>query len=312
MSFSNSRVSVLMAVFNTAEYLQKALESISNQSYTEFEFIALDDGSTDGSTEILMRFAEKEPRFKLITRENRGLIVTRNELLHAANSNFIAWMDSDDISLPNRLELQINRFDNDLDLVCLGGVAQCVDPDGYALNFENYPLAHEDILIAQKGGGAMRFPATMMRRDIAISVGGFREPFKIGEDLDLLIRMSEVGKMANLSDTIYVYRQHLKNVCATLGPQWSAYRDQILALANERQEMGSDKIQRGEIISIPTYEVTNQNRLEAHTYMRWSISAFTNENRRLALKYISLSIFSRTLNVQAWKHLFRVILNRRY
>lgn len=312
MSLSKCRVSVLMAVFNTVEYLEQALQSISDQSFVDFELIALDDGSTDGSTELLTRFACREPRLRIITRENRGLIKTRNELLSAAKCNLIAWMDSDDIATPSRLELQVRYFEKDQNLVCLGGSAQCIDPDGNALNYERYPLTHSDILIGQRQGGAMRFPTTMMRRDIALEVGGFREPFKMGEDFDLLIRMSEIGKMANLPDTIYLYRQHLKSVCAMLGSQWFAYRDQILALAHERQETGTDKIQRGEVVNIPKQAAENLNDLKALTYLRWSTSALENRNSKLASKYILKSIFLAPFNKKAWAHVIKLIGNKYY
>src|ERR1700678_2906770 len=130
------RVSVLMPVFNTARYLDDALDSIGAQSFTDIEFIVVDDGSSDGSTRMLQLFAAREPRMKLVTRGNLGLIATRNELLGAARGDLVAWMDSDDISLPQRLALQINEFDKDPNLVCLGSAAQCIDPDGNFLNIQ--------------------------------------------------------------------------------------------------------------------------------------------------------------------------------
>src|ERR1700721_899704 len=91
------RVSVLMPVFNTARYLQDALDSISNQTFRDFEFVVVDDGSVDGSTKMLESFAARERRMRLVTRENLGLIATRKELLKEARGEFVAWMDSDAI-----------------------------------------------------------------------------------------------------------------------------------------------------------------------------------------------------------------------
>jgi glycosyltransferase involved in cell wall biosynthesis len=103
-------VSVLMPVFNTARYLQDALDSIGNQTVEDFELVVIDDGSADGSTKILESFAAREKRMRLVTRENRGLIATRNELLEEARGEFVAWMDSDDISSPDRLASQLRGF----------------------------------------------------------------------------------------------------------------------------------------------------------------------------------------------------------
>lgn len=302
------RVSVLMAVFNTEAYLREALESVRNQTFTDFELVVVDDGSTDGSDDVLRAFALDEPRMRLITRGNKGLIATRNELLRAAHGNLIAWMDSDDISTPDRLALQVARFDQERELVCLGGVAQCIDPAGEHLNVEQYPLAHTEILMEQQRGGAMRFPTTMMRRDAALRTGGFREPFRIGEDFDLLLRMSEAGRMANLPNTIYFYRQHLSSVCATLGPQWLEYRDQILALAQERKDMGSDKLQRGETVTISRTPPANINHLESRIYVRWSKAAKSNKNMALARRYALAAIRKHPQDRSAWKNLIKMYL----
>ncbi len=308
MNLPLPRVSVLMAVFNTASYLQEALSSISSQSFADFELVVVDDGSNDGSTQILQVFATAEPRMRLIVRENRGLIATRNELLNAAKGELVAWMDSDDYSTPNRLAIQVARFDAEPDLVCLGGFAQCIDPNGEYLNVERYPLTHPDILVEQQKGGAMRFPTTMMRRDAAIVVGGFREPFRIGEDFDLFLRLSESGKMANLPDVIYFYRQHLSSVCATLGPRWTIYHDAILGLAKERQTTGSDRLQRGERLDIVATPPKKMRSFEARTYLWWANAALQNGNVPLAWKYTIASLVKQPISREGWKTVARIFL----
>lgn len=303
------RVSVLMAVYNTAPYLQEALLSITRQSFGDFEFLVIDDGSSDGSTELLQAFAANEPRMMLTVRKNLGLVATRNELLNAARGALVAWMDSDDVSTVDRLALQASRFESDPELICLGGVAQCIDPDGNPMNLERYPLDHAGIVVDQRKGGAMRFPTTMMRRQPALDVGGFRQPFSIGEDFDLLLRLSEVGKMANLPETIYLYRQHLSSVCATLGPRWAAYRDEILELARERRERGADRLQRGETVSIAAPEPANTRRLVSQTYSQWARYALMNGNRRLAWKYAKAAVTAQPMAPAVWKTVARVILD---
>jgi glycosyltransferase involved in cell wall biosynthesis len=302
------RVSVLMPVFNTARYLNDALNSISAQTFTDIEFIAVDDGSNDGSARLLEVFAARERRMRLVTRRNLGLIATRNELLSSARGELVAWMDSDDISLPQRLALQIDAFDRDSDLVCLGSAAQCIDPDGNMLNIERWPLLHREILIEQQKGGAMRFPTTMMRRDIALRAGGFREPFRIGEDLDFLLRLSENGKMGNLPDTLYLYRLHISSVCATLGPQWPAYRDRILELARERQRDGKDRLQNGGSLHIERLANTDGEQFEWQVYLGWAGHALMNENISLAWKYARAAVLRRPTSQAAWKMVIRILL----
>jgi glycosyltransferase involved in cell wall biosynthesis len=297
-----------MPVFNTARYLSDALNSVSAQIFADLEFIAVDDGSNDGSTRILELFASRESRMTLVTRKNLGLIATRNELLGAARGELVAWMDSDDISLPQRLARQVEAFDQDPALVCLGAAAQCIDSDGHFLNIEHWPLSHPEILIDQQRGGGMRFPTTMMRRDLALRVGGFREPFRIGEDLDFLLRLSEHGKLANLPDALYLYRQHISSICASLGPQWSIYRDQILELARERQRNGKDRLQNGGSLSIPTSAHPDPRQNEWRAYLSWAGHALTNEDFPLAWKYARAVVTRRPTSKAAWKMLLRVLL----
>jgi glycosyltransferase involved in cell wall biosynthesis len=296
-------ISVLMPVYNTAKFLQPALDSITKQTFTDFELVAIDDGSTDGSTEILRK--HRDSRLRLICRPNKGLIATRNELLEAARGDLVAWMDSDDISLPDRLQRQVTHFD-DGSLVCLGSSAQCVDPDGHDLDVERYPASHEEIVRDQQKGGAMRFPTTMMRRRTALAVGGFREPFKMGEDFDLFLRMSEIGRMANLPAIHYIYRKHIHSVSNTLGREWFRYRDTILALARERLT-GLDRLQRGETIDLPVPKV-NPRRLASDTLCEWSRQAQVLGSRSRAFRYAVAATRADPLSKAGWKAMARVAL----
>lgn len=294
-------VSVLMPVFNTVAYLSDAVRSIQRQTFRNFELVIIDDGSKDGSPELLTQLATSEPRISVLLRENRGLISTRNELLRRARSDLVAWMDSDDISSPDRLQLQIAAFAADAHLVCLGGAAQRIDPEGHPLDIERHPTDHDDIVAGQLLGGAMRFPTTMMRRDVALSVGGFREPFKIGEDLDLFLRLSEVGKMANLPSVIYSYRQHASSTFAGLSAMWLSYRHEILALARERKEFGVDRLQRGEAVTIDPTTPFSTATLVADAYAEWAGHALRNGSFDRAWKYARTALRAKPFSPRLWK-----------
>jgi glycosyltransferase involved in cell wall biosynthesis len=290
-----------MPVFNTARYLGEALASISAQTFADIELIAVDDGSDDGSTEILKAYAARESRMRLVIRANRGIIATRNELLAAASADFIAWMDSDDVSLPYRIERQLQIFRDDPSLVCVGAATQCIDPEGNFLNVERYPSSHQGILAEQQRGTGVRFATTMMRREVALRVGGFREPFRLGEDFDLLLRLSENGKMANLPDILYLYRQHISSICATLGPAWMAYKEHILELAKERRQTGMDRLQRGGAIRIETIKDEDSRRHQWQIYIYWADHAFANQNFPLAWKYARAALRRQPISGKAWK-----------
>jgi glycosyltransferase involved in cell wall biosynthesis len=300
------RVSVLMPVFNTGKYIREAVLSIVNQTFSDWELIILDDGSTDGSTTQLESLSSQDSRIRIRKRENLGLIATRNELLGAARGEFIAWMDSDDVSLPERLRMQVLALDADSALTCVGTAVQCVDPEGHPLNIERYPEDHLEIEAEQSQGGAQRFATTMIRRAEALATGGFREPLKIGEDFDFLLRVGEIGKLGNLTKVLYIYRQHVKSVCAAMGPQWPTYRDFILNLARERSEGRKDSLQTG---SLPVIErITKRQRVvfESQTYLLWSKYSTENGNKLLGLRYAIAAILRNPLSLLVWRRALKL------
>jgi glycosyltransferase involved in cell wall biosynthesis len=298
-------------VYNTEEYLVACLDSICAQTFGDFELIAIDDGSTDASPVILRNYAAKEPRLRIVLRENRGLIHTRNELLQLARGELVAWADSDDLLVPERLARQVEYLTAHVQVVCLGAAAQCIDPRGRYLNIEHYPLLHDEILLEQQSGGAMRFPTTTMRRDVALQFGGFREPFRMGEDLDLLLRLSEVGQMANLPEVLYLYRQHLSSVSRQLIGGWIEYRDTILELARERRATGLDRLQRGEAVTI-SHQPRPQDlrRLAQFHYCQWARYALENRDFKLAREHALAAIGYGPLRLTAWSVFARALLKR--
>lgn len=206
-------VSVLMAVYNSERYVGQAVESILNQTFCDFELIVIDDGSTDQSLAILQRYTVKDRRICLISRENRGIPCTRNELLAQASGELIAVMDSDDIALPNRLAQQVEFLQQHPQVVCLGSAYDLIDAKGRLLTHLPVPLGDEDIQRQTLAGHASIFqPCAMMRRSAVLAVGGYDETMTQAEDLDLWLRLGEIGKLANLPEVLVQYRLHSNSV----------------------------------------------------------------------------------------------------
>src|SRR5579859_2675921 len=149
-------VSVAMPVYNAQRYLAQAVDSILAQSFKDFEFIIIDDGSTDSSTEILRKYEAADPRIRLFSRPNTGLTIALNEALGYARGRYLARMDSDDVSLPRRLEKQVAFMEDHPDHVAVGCRVVLIDPDAELLG-EIYRFeSHEQIdrLHLEAGWGA--------------------------------------------------------------------------------------------------------------------------------------------------------------
>ncbi|NJR65197.1 MAG: glycosyltransferase family 2 protein [Leptolyngbyaceae cyanobacterium CRU_2_3] len=196
-----------MPVYNAERYVGQAIESILSQTFEDFEFIILDDGSTDASLKILKEYAAKDKRIRLISRENQGVIRTRNELLEQSIGEYVAVMDADDIALPERFALQVKFLQANPNVVCVGGVHDLIDEKGRFLT--RLPLPQHDQQIQQlalAGHGSICNPCAMIRRAALIQIGGYDETLACAEDLDVWLKLGEIGELANLENTVLRYR----------------------------------------------------------------------------------------------------------
>lgn len=200
-------VSVLMPVYNAERYVAQAVESILSQTFENFEFVILDDGSKDASLKILKEYAAKDRRIHLISRENKGVIRTRNELLAQATGELIAVMDADDAALPDRFTLQVDFLNANPNVVCVGGAHELIDEKGRFLTQLLLPEHDNQIQkLALAGHGSICNPCAMIRRTALIEIGGYDETLACAEDLDVWLKLGEVGALANLKDIILKYR----------------------------------------------------------------------------------------------------------
>ena len=199
-----------MPVFNAARYLAPAIESMLAQTFADFEFIIVDDGSTDRSPEILARFAKKDARIAIISRPNTGIVGALNDGLARAKGEFIARMDADDLSRPDRLAVQLAFLETHPGVVALGSSVTMVDPAGRLLkNFK----AFTDSETVRREITAMRdigviHPTLMVRRSVLNRLGGYRQQYNLVEDVDLFFRLLDEGELANVPELLVTYRQH--------------------------------------------------------------------------------------------------------
>ena len=173
-------VTALMPVYNAERYVAEAIESILAQTFGDFEFLIVDDGSTDRSRSILEGFAARDARIRLISRPNTGIVGALNEGLAAARGELVARMDADDVAMPERFERQVRYLDDHPECVVVGSRVTVIDPDGDPLTVLTDMLTHEQIdrgLLAGIGA-AMYHPAVMYRKSVVLGIGAYRDDLR--------------------------------------------------------------------------------------------------------------------------------------
>lgn len=298
-------VSVLFPVYNTARYLEEALESILAQTFEDFELIIIDDGSTDASLKILQAYAARDARILLSSRENKGLAQTRNELLGQAKGEYIAIMDSDDVALPYRLARQVEFLQKELDVVCLGGAFELIDEAGRMLVSLPAPTNNEEIQqLMLAGHTAIHHATAMMRRASLLKVGGYPETMATGGDLDLFLRLGEVGKMANLTDTVLKYRQHMNSISALKHTQ--QIEDKKVACEQAWERRGIE----GHFEATEPWRPDSSNSSQHHFMLKYGWWAFNSSHRKTAINYGLRAIRFLPLKISGWELLICALIKR--
>lgn len=213
------KVSVLMPVYNGNRYLRESVDSILNQTFTDFEFLIVDDGSTDNTWEILREYADRDQRVKLFKNEdNIGLIKSLNKGLNLARGAYIARQDADDVSLPERFEKQATVLDKQPEVILASCDIEIIDSEGnltgklqrscdpklvaWYLIFHNRIAGHSQV---------------MFRRKPVLDLGGYSQINSYSEDYELWCRLVKVGDIVILPEVLLQQRIHSKSLCAERG-----------------------------------------------------------------------------------------------
>jgi glycosyltransferase involved in cell wall biosynthesis len=294
-----------MAVYNSERYLAQAIESILNQTWQEFELIIIDDGSTDRSLQILQRYAACDSRIRLTSRENCGIPHTRNQLLAQTSAELVAIMDSDDVALPQRLARQVAFMQQHPEVVCLGSAFELIDARGRFLTQLPIPLTDNTIQAHLLAGHAAIFqPCAMMRRAVVERIGGYDETMTQAEDLDLWLRLGEVGQLANLPEALVQYRLHANSV----SEQACALQRQKALEACQRAWQRRSMVGQFEAADLWR---PGKDRASRHRFMlRYGWWAFNSQQWHTALTYGLKAIWLLPLQPQGWQLLRCALLKR--
>jgi glycosyltransferase involved in cell wall biosynthesis len=287
-------VTVLMPVYNAARFVAETVDTVLAQTFGDFEFVIINDGSTDNSLEILRGYARRDDRIRLISRPNTGYVAALNEGLGVARGEFVARIDADDLADPRRLELQVARMRSEPQLVALGSNALAIDEDGYMIGEYAVPLTHEEIETAHlRGSSSIHHPAVMLRPEAVKRVGGYRKELMPCEDFDLWLRLGEVGRVANLPEKLLTKRLFVGSAVATNLAKQEKLVKQIVAEAWRRRGLGGSPELR-------------PNRLLAAVdlYRQWGWMALRAGHLRTSRRYAVRAMVARPLDKASWRLAF--------
>lgn len=290
-------ISVLLPVYNAERYLRTAIESVLVQTYDNFELLVLDDGSDDNSLSILREYETKDDRVRIISRENKGLAVTLNQLISEASGKYLARMDADDICLPQRFEKQVAFLDSHPNHVVVGTRILLIDDEGLPLATMIDKFSHteikDDLL---KGVIALCHPATMLRADEIRAVGGYNTELQCAQDYDLWLRVSERGKLANLPEALVKYRQHLSSIGYTKrAGQLHTIKTALLRTYKQR------KLGIPDCLSSMDDEISAPPLSQADHHCKWAWWALHDGNVASARKHAMLAIRKGPFKIGNWR-----------
>jgi len=203
---NSPEITVLTIVYNGQQHISQAVESILNQTFEDFEYIIVDNNSTDNTPEILSSYAGEDLRIKVIKEAEQGVLYARNAGLKIANGDWVTILDSDDVALPDRLQKQLDFVKDNSGVVLLGSGCNMIDDNGVFLKRYSYPAEYDSLVDCLENQDAF-FPhsSAFYNRQIASELGDYRFPH--AEDYDLWLRLSERGKIASIEEPLIELRR---------------------------------------------------------------------------------------------------------
>lgn len=285
------RVDILMPVFNAGRFLDEALRSIRAQTWTDFRLILINDGSTDDSADRCRAAAAADPRLLCIDQVNLGITRSLNRALALATAPFVARMDADDIAEPDRLAQQLRYLDAHPAVIALGTSVHSIDDRGARVNRYDPPALHADIEreLLTGNGGAMIHPSLVFRLEALRQVGGYSDDLPFSQDLDLFLRLAEVGRLANLLSPLLRYRLHAQSSNFTHGPAKRALKEEILRRAAAR---------RARPFVAPPVSPLLHERDPAATRREWALYASAHRQRHAAVRHLAGAFVRRPLALE--------------
>ncbi|MBU1890775.1 glycosyltransferase family 2 protein [Patescibacteria group bacterium] len=307
------KISVIMCAYNEERHIDEAIQSILKQSFSDFEFIIVDDCSTDKTSQIIKRYKDQDQRIIVLTNENNlGLAGSKNRALGIAKGKYIAIMDADDISLPERLQLEYNYLESHPDIFLVGSSLIILDDKDKEVNRTKPPCTPEAIARELPKNNFMAQNTILFRRQPGIK---YRKNMCIVEDYDFYLRLlTDNKKLANLSEPLVKYRLTSESVSLAKRPQQALLRDMAKNFYWQRVKTGHDEydcFDSDSIINIDLENSTDKFILKELISASFRINDF-NKVRLYCKKFFHhYGIFNKTLIYYLASFLPKSIVNLR-
>lgn len=243
---ASPKVSVVMSVYNGAPFLRQAVESILAQTFEDFEFIIIDDGSTDNTARILKEFSD--PRIRIIENSrNEGLTRSLIKGCALARGKYIARMDADEVSYPTRFDRQVEFLETHPDYAVVGTQCRYIDSKGTVRATSDYLCSDEEIKQDVWRRTPFAHASTMFVRERIEECGGYRELFRYSQDCDLWLRVVGAHKVANLPESLHCLRYHRGSITLKKLYYQARYAELAREFARMRKKTGADPIMSGDM-----------------------------------------------------------------
>jgi len=295
-----------MPLYNGEAYVARTLDSILSQSFGDFECLVMDDGSTDGSAAIVEAYAARDPRVQLFRRPNRGIPDTVNELFGMMRGTFVTRADADDLSRPGRFETQIAHLEAHADLVALGGQALYMDDAERPIFVPRLPLEHDRIDAKNLAGQVAFVQSSVMMRAAAVrQIGGYDPAYPFAQDLDMWLRLAEIGQLANLPEVILDYRFTTDGISGSSVARQSKLADAACQAAWARRGLPEQELVRERWRP-------GQDAASRHDFfLKWGWQAWRAGHPATARHFFGQALRLKPASGAAWRALLAVLLGRK-
>lgn len=198
-------VSIITATYNDETYIESSIRSVLSQDFTDFEYLIINDGSSDGTKKIIERLQKEDNRIRIINQKNQGLVASLNRGLKEAKGKYIARIDGDDEWLPHKLKTQVEALEANDRLVLIGGGAEIINQDSVPTGFILNVARDEDIRLGLCLFNQFNHSSVVYRRQVALDAGLYPNTCP-AEDYDLFSKFTAYGELANIPYAVFRYR----------------------------------------------------------------------------------------------------------